>query len=311
MPPGLKVMADNPTPDVAVAPPLAVPGVMAAVGHRALEGVYRGLPSSRLMLMVSLDDGIQIDDLKPIPVLLAGLHLQAAKVHKARGQGVVQLAVHPLASRALFGMPAAEVSGAALDVAAALGRPAARLHEQVAEATNWSAAFACVVRYLQGARRAEPVRPEVAHAWQLLARSRGRMPVGYVAQQVGMTPRHLATLFQREVGHTTKTVAMLMRFEYVTRRIAGAGSSSGPVDLARIAVESGFADQAHLTRQFARFAGVSPTTWLAEDFRNVQDSLQTYGSGWAGDDYDSGILGGNDGSNLDGIAPGSAFGAAV
>ncbi|MCP3811338.1 hypothetical protein NLX62_03180, partial [Mycobacteriaceae bacterium Msp059] len=36
---------------------------------------------------------------KPIPVVLAGLQLQASKVRKDRGEGVVKLAVHPLAAR--------------------------------------------------------------------------------------------------------------------------------------------------------------------------------------------------------------------
>jgi len=262
---------------------------VSAVGYRSVEGVYRGLPSSRLTLIVSLDDGLQVNDMpsepRPIPVVLAGLQLQASRVRKGRGQGVVQLAVHPLAARALFGVPAAELNAASLDAAAVLGRPVSRLHEQVTEAKNWPLAFARVARYLQGARRAAPVRPEVAYAWKLLAHSHGQIPVRVVAGQVGISPRHLTTLFHREVGHTPKTVAMLMRFEFATRRIAGAGRSGGPADLARIAMEAGYADQAHLTRQFVRFAGVSPTTWLAEEFRNVQDSLRTYGSGWTHDDY--------------------------
>lgn len=283
-------MAAEPTWDFAIAPSLAVPGVTSAVGYRSLEGVYRGLPSSRLILIVSLSDGLRADDMpseaKPIPVVLAGLQLQASKVRKDRGEGVVKLAVHPLAARTLFGVSAAELNAGALDASAVLGRSVSRLHEQVAEARQWSAAFARVAGYLQGVQRAAPVRPEVAYAWKLLACSRGRLPVSAVAGQVGVSPRHLATLFHREVGHAPKTVAMLMRFEYATRRIAGTARHGGPVDLARIADEAGFADQAHLTREFVRFAGVSPTVWLAEEFRNLQDSLQTYGSALTRDAYD-------------------------
>ena len=289
-PPTLQAMADEPTWGFSVAPSFTVPGVNSVVGYRAIEGVYRGLPSSRLTFIVSLNDGLRADDMpsetKPIPVVLAGLQLQASKVRKDRGEGVVKLAVHPLAARALFGVPAAELNAGVLDAATALGRPVSRLHEQVAEAKDWPTAFARVAHYLGGARRAAPVRSEVAFAWRLLARSRGRMPVRVVAGQVGVSPRHLATLFHREIGHTPKTVAMLMRFEYVTRRIAGAGYRGSPADLARIAVEAGYADQAHLTREFTRFAGVSPTTWLAEEFRKLQDSLQAYGSGWTRDAYD-------------------------
>ena len=40
--------------------------------------------------------------------------------------------------------------------------------------------------------------------------------------------------------------------------------------LADLAADTGYFDQAHLAREFRSLAGVPPSQWLAEEFRNVQ-----------------------------------------
>jgi hypothetical protein len=101
-------------------------------GYRALKTpgeVHRGMPSSTLTFIVSLDDGVEAAETaealpaaRPNPLLLGGLQVQAAHVRQRRGQAGVQLAVRPLAARALFGMPGAELSPTAVDGTTVLGR---------------------------------------------------------------------------------------------------------------------------------------------------------------------------------------------
>jgi AraC-like DNA-binding protein len=275
--------------DIAVAPPRIAPGVMSMVGYRALDNpgeLHRGMPSSTLTFIVSLDDGVEAAETaealpaaRPNPLLLGGLHVQAAHIRQRRGQAGVQLAVHPLAARALFGVPSAELGAAEWDATAVLGRTGVRLRNRVREAGQWADAFSWVGEYLSAAwqrRDGIGVRPEVAHAWQLFQASNGRASVGAVADRVGVTGRHLTTLFQREVGRSPKTVAMLMRFEHATARVSASVGRWATVDLAAVAASSGYSDQAHLTREFTRFAGVPPGRWIAEEFRNIQAGGHTY-----------------------------------
>jgi AraC-like DNA-binding protein len=264
------------------APPRIAPGVTSMVGYRSVSNpgeLHRGMPSSTLTFIVSLDDGVEAAEMaetlpaaRPNPLLLGGLQVQAAHVRQRRGQTGVQLAVHPLAARALFGAPSAELNAAEWDATAVLGRNAIRLQQRVGEAREWGDAFGAIAEYLSDAWRGDAgVRPEVAQAWHLLQLSGGRASVGALSDRVGVTGRHLTTLFHREVGRSPKTVAMLMRFERATARIADSVRRQGTVDLAAVAASTGYSDQAHLTREFARFAGVPPGRWVAEEFRNIQD----------------------------------------
>jgi AraC-like DNA-binding protein len=195
-------------------------------------------------------------------------------VRQRPGQTGVQLAVHPLAARALFGVPSAELSVAEWDASAVLGRNGIRLQERVSEARQWGDVFRWIAEYLSDAWRRRDnagVRPEVAYAWHLLQLSGGRASVGALADRVGVTGRHLTTLFHHEVGRTPKTVAMLMRFERATAQISDSIRRRGTADLAAVAASTGYSDQAHLTREFARFAGAPPRRWITEEFRNIQD----------------------------------------
>lgn len=246
------------------------------------------MPSSTLTFIVSLDDGVEaadtpeaLRDARPTPLLLSGLHERAAQIRQRRGQAGVQLAVHPLAARGLFGVPSAELSVTDFDATAVLGRRAVELCERAADARDWRDAFAVIADYLVGARQRRDraaVRPEVAYAWYLLERSCGRASVSAVADRVGVSARHLTTLFNKEVGRSPKTVAMLMRFEHATARIAESVRQRGLVDLAAVAIDTGYSDQAHLTREFGRFTGTSPRRWLDEEFRNIQYGGHSFGS---------------------------------
>ncbi len=275
------------------APPRSAPGVASMVGYRALEApgeVHRGMPSSTLTFIVSLDDGVEaaetveaLSAAQPNPLILGGLQVQAAHVRQRRGQAGVQLAVHPLASRALFGMPSAELSPSNFDGATVLGRRGIELRERVSDAGDWRDVFALIAEYLVNARTRRnhsTVRPEVAYAWHLLQQSRGRAPVSAVAERVELSARHLTTLFQWEVGRSPKTVAMLMRFEHATKRIAESVRRRAPIDLATVAMDTGYSDQAHLSREFVRFAGTPPRRWVAEEFRNIQDGGHASGPDW-------------------------------
>ena len=77
----------------------------------------------------------------------------------------------------------------------------------------------------------------------------------------GLSERQLRRRFEAAVGYGPKTFQRIVRFRrWLDRARDGPPERRSLVDLA---MESGYADQAHLTREVARLAGLPPAALLA------------------------------------------------
>jgi AraC-like DNA-binding protein len=107
-----------------------------------------------------------------------------------------------------------------------------------------------------------PADPLVAEAARLL----GRAPVqaDTVADHLGVSERQLRRRCQASVGYGPATLRRILRFRrFVSWADAGRGRQAGGGDLAQVAADLGYADQAHLTRECVRLAGVTPAALVA------------------------------------------------
>jgi AraC-like DNA-binding protein len=241
-------------------------------------GRHRGLPGPYLTMIVTLDEPLRIvahpDPATPpgcYDTLIGGLHTTPAIItHDGRGAGI-QVALSPLGTRALLGLPAGELAAADLDGACLLGPLAAELRERAALAADWPARFRIVDEVLS--RRLDPRRappPEVAFAWRRLCATGGAVSPAELAGETGWSGRYLSRRFGIEIGLSPKVAARVARFDVARRRLQ---DSAGAFPLAQLAIACGYYDQAHLTREFSALAGVPPARWWAEEFRNVQSPL--------------------------------------
>ncbi len=87
----------------------------------------------------------------------------------------------------------------------------------------------------------------------------GGLRVSRVAELAGVSPRHLGRLFREGAGMGPRLLGRLGRFQRVLRELEG----PGPVRWAALAHRHGYYDQAHLCRDFRRFAGQAPGAYLA------------------------------------------------
>lgn len=262
-----------------------LPGVVgSAVAYRSRDvtpGSHRGLPSPWITFIVSVDGPVRVsgtvedgDVFDPTTataydVLLGGLHPVAARVEQPSEQQGVQLAVHPLAARAVLGCRAGELVGPGDHGEAVLGAAASELHERVGSEVEDSRRLDVVQDWLRARVRHDHrsgVRPELWRAWHLAQSSRGRCRVEELAAEVLLSPRQLRALMLAELGLSPKQLLRLFRFDAVIAALADGSSRLGDV-----AAATGHADQSHLTREFRELAGCSPTTWLEEERRNLQD----------------------------------------
>lgn len=259
-----------------------VPATVGYAGRGLEQRIHRGLPSPYLTFIFSLDGPVVTGEtaaeaLGPHAlrheVLVGGLATRPAYVVQPPNQAGVQLAVHPLAARAVFGLPAAELGLLAVDGRDVLGGAATEVHDQLRSADSWAARFRLLQAFLR--RRVEQAcaaapRAEIVEAWTWMARFRGRGSMDGVSRHVHLSGRQLRTLFGREIGLSPKQVSRLLRFDHAKQLIAGAVARQRPLDLTSVAVQTGFYDHAHLDREFVALAGTSPTGWLAEERRNIQ-----------------------------------------
>ncbi len=241
--------------------------------HGIPPASHRGLPSSYLTLILTLDDPLVItahpDHRQPpgrYDTLIGGLHLRPALIEHDGRQSGVQVAVHPLGCRALLGVPAGELAGTDVDLSAVLRDDVvAELRERLHAAADWPARFAALDAALRRlVRDRGGVHPDVAYAFDRLLDSGGRVGVAQLAAEIGWSARHLTDRFRAEIGLRPKEAARVVRFDRARRRLAPGRR------MAEVAADAGYFDQAHLAREFHAMAGIPASRWLADEFGFVQ-----------------------------------------
>ena len=96
--------------------------------------------------------------------------------------------------------------------------------------------------------------------------------VAALAAAVGVVPRTLQRHFRNRTGLAPKRYAAVRRFNGALRQVA-----LGHRSLAHIASDAGYSDQAHLTTDLGRHAGLSPGRFRAQAQRQiVQDAVRFF-----------------------------------
>jgi AraC-like DNA-binding protein len=292
------VFDQDPQGSYAWSPHLLPGAVVSTVGY-ALSAVtpslHRGLPSPYLTLIFALDgpvvSGGSADEAfgavaARTEIVVAGLHRRPTFVVQPTEQLGLQLAVHPLAARMIFGAATAEIPWQVTDGVDVLGAAAGTLRERLVDQRSWAERFQVLGDYLRDRQRnskAPPPRGELVEAWRWLSRCRGAGSMEALARHLAMSPRQLRAVFTRELGVGPKQIARLMRFDSAKQRLSLAVARGGGSTVSDVAARCGFYDHPHLVADFQEFAGISPTAWIAEERRNIQAGGHQSGEDWGHD----------------------------
>ena len=93
--------------------------------------------------------------------------------------------------------------------------------------------------------------------------------IASLGDRLGISERQLRRRFESAVGYAPKTLARVLRLQRFLVLAAGGE------DLARIALEAGYADQAHLTRECGRLTGLPAAALLASGAIPVGERLSS------------------------------------
>ena len=185
----------------------------------------------------------------------------------------VQVELTPAGALALFGAVAA-LNDAVVPLDDALGGHAARLVERLAETPTWGERLDVLDEALGRTDPVPALSPEVAWLRRRLLATHGQARVEPLMDETGWSRRLVTERFRRQLGLPPKAYARLVRFEHANALLAAPRAGR---TLADVAVEAGYYDQSHLTRDFAALAGTTPGAVAADaglvpEVRFVQDA---------------------------------------
>jgi AraC-like DNA-binding protein len=201
-------------------------------------------------LSISHDDALQ-----PLPSpFMMGLLNQPAIFYTKNRLEIIGVRCFPWTVFDLLGLPSGKRSVHKFE------HPIAQLQSSLNESINANKideALAEVKQYFLNARSQVAMDSMLFKAGVAMRKANGAMPVSQVAAAAHATVRTLERKFKESSGYTVKDVSGLIRFEQARNHLWLHPNAN----LAGLAQELGYTDQAHLSKEFKRYSGTTPAAF--------------------------------------------------
>ena len=165
---------------------------------------------------------------------------------------------HPGQSRHFISSAAHEITDCRADLHTLMRFPSERIAARIATDALFDELDQILARLLS---RAPPVESYVDHVVKHVEARHGVVRIEDVAAHFGKSRRQMERVFLQTVGVPLKFFCMLSRLRHAADLIVHPSSRS----LTAVAHDAGYSDQAHMTRDFSRLAGLSPGQLRADD----------------------------------------------
>lgn len=183
---------------------------------------------------------------------LSGLHTRPLDLSFA-GFHVFGIRLHPVAVRALFGVPCSEVRDGAADGDLVLG-DLARIEDRLRMAPD----FLSRARWMEDELSTRLWNRDTLSTAERMRRLSAMLPSviasgGDISRLVGYSRSHTHRIFAEWLGQSTTHVIRMTRFVCATQALHGVDAS-----VSRIGYRLGYFDQAHFIREFRKYSGMTP-----------------------------------------------------
>lgn len=175
----------------------------------------------------------------------------------------------------LFHLPLNEFTDRDFDAHSVLGPSVSHLQERLGACRFFEARAQIINAFLFRLCLSRPRADSVSAAANQILLHHGRVQIGGLAAQIGLSPRQFERRFTQEIGVRPKRYARIARFEAALDIKARAGQNSWT----EVAHELGYHDQMHLVHDFEQFSGETPTNLLTEVERAYRGLLDAVHSG--------------------------------
>lgn len=258
------------TPDT---PPLA--GVVELMFHLAgytpAHRIERLIPDGRIALIIELDGKprhiYDRETGEPTQVFcdawISGIHRQYLSFGEVTNTELIAVLFPPGTAYALMHRPLSTLNDRVLSAVDVFGPEVLALRTCVRDTAGSAEKLRYVETWL--IERYDPARESdalVAAAVAAIAADPTVTTVRDLVARIGVSRKHLATLFSRHVGPSPKMLQRILRFAAAVQRIQQAQT----VDWAALSTDCGYFDQSHFIRDFRAFSGYKPKQFVDAGF---------------------------------------------
>ena len=223
----------------------------------------RVLPSATCELVVNLGAPMLLlqgrGEARMTGAIVSGLMTRPLLIGHPQVHEAIGMRVSPLGLRALIHAPAAALADYNAALADVLEAPHDALAARCRQGRTPHEVLALAIAWARERVASRPAEPDPLVVWSVaqLMREDARMRVDTLVRRSGYGATRFRQRFVDELGVTPQTFARLIRFRRALEQLRA------DTPLIELALQLGYADQAHLCRDFQRFGATTPTQVLA------------------------------------------------
>lgn len=188
---------------------------------------------------------------------VSGLHAGHVVIGYGGPVSCVQIDLTPLGARLFFGNPLSDFATRLVPLTDVADPDLGALRERLGDTMALAERLRIAARFMERRLLGRSVDPEMAFVWQALHETHGTVRIDRLAESLGWSRKRLARDVRAAFGLAPKRLARIARF----RHAMTLARSAAVTDWAGLAADCGYADQAHLVREFGDFAGRPPEQW--------------------------------------------------
>jgi AraC-like DNA-binding protein len=191
---------------------------------------------------------------------LSGMHHDYIVIESSPGS-MMGAHFRPGGAWPFFGAPLSEFTDNVFELECVLGADASGLRDRLLAAPMPAMKFEILEGFLlqRGGDRLYPDRA-VHFAIDQMISVPMRLLIRDLAAKVGISQKHLISLFDQRVGMKPKQLDRVLRFQRVIQTLSTAKPKE--VDWVAVAIDCGYYDQAHFINDFQSFSGMTPTAYF-------------------------------------------------
>ncbi|MEP7373236.1 MAG: helix-turn-helix domain-containing protein [Chitinophagaceae bacterium] len=161
----------------------------------------------------------------------------------------------------LLGIPAGGVRDTIIPAEYLFGKREPELYEKLAEAITIREKLKLLNHFFEElvAKKMYPEDAVIKASLQLIIKNKGVTSLHQLVKLTGYTERHIERKFIESVGINPRKFGNIIRLQHFLKQL-----KNEPINrkLTAIAYETGYADQSHLIKEFKKFTGMTPKTYV-------------------------------------------------